>query len=103
MSRDRIYETRDLVDAGAFHENILARCRCGHWSILESIDLWGYFRKKGWDERIVAVPQRLRCTKCFQAGRAKRRPSIELVQKEATVKLPYTPTDEFKREVKRRR
>lgn len=103
MSRDRVYETRDLVDAGAFHANILARCRCGHWAILETIDLWGYFRKRGWDERIAAVPQRLRCTKCFQAGRPKRRPAIELVSEEPTVKLQYTSTEDFKREVRRRR
>lgn len=103
MSRQRIYETRDLVDAGAFHENVLARCPCGHWAILDSIDLWGYFRRRGWNQHIKAVPQRLSCTKCFQAGRPKRRPVIELVTKVATVKLPHVHDDAFKREVRRRR
>ncbi|WOF44287.1 hypothetical protein KNJ79_04990 [Sphingopyxis indica] len=103
MSRQYVYEARDLVDAGVFHKNILARCPCGHWAILESIDLWAWFRRRGWDERLYAVPRRLRCTKCFQAGRVKQGPSIELVMKDATVRLPFADMREWKREVQRRR
>jgi len=103
MSRQYVYEARDLVDAAVFHQNILARCPCGHWAILESVDLWGWFSKHRWDDRLLAVPRRLKCTKCFQAGRVRQGPSIELVRKEATVKLPRADDREFKKVVSRRR
>lgn len=101
--REYVYEARDLVDAGAFHKNVLATCPCGHWAILESIDLWGWFQRKHWDDRLSQVPRRLRCMKCFQADRPKRAPKIELVQREATVKLPWIDWREFKKVVSRRR
>ncbi|SKB27343.1 hypothetical protein [Sphingopyxis flava] len=103
MAREYVYEARDLVDAGAMHYNVLARCPCGHASILESIDLWDWFRRRGWDIRIRAVPRRLKCTACEDAARARQGPSIELVRKEATVSLPTADLREFKREVQRRR
>lgn len=103
MSRQYVYEARDLVDAGVFHMNVLARCRCGHSAILDSIDLWGVFQRKGWDDWLPMVARHLGCTKCVIARRPKSRPTIELVQKEATVKLPWCDTAEFKRVVRRRR
>ena len=103
MSREYVYEARDLVDAGVFHKNVLATCPCGHWAILESIDLWGWFEKRGWDHRLVQVPLRLRCIECLRAKRPKRKPKIELIQKVPTVKLPWVDEREFKREVGRRR
>ncbi len=103
MSRQYVYETRDLVDAGAMHYNVRAICPCGHSAILESIDLWAWFKRRGWDMRIYAVPRRLRCTKCAEAGRVKQGPSIELVIKDATVRLPYADMSEWKHEVRRRR
>jgi hypothetical protein len=103
MSRQYVYEARDLVDAAVFHQNILARCPCGHSAILESIDLWGWFSKRGWDDRLFSVPRRLKCMKCFQSGRVRQGPSIELVRKVATVKLPMADPREFKKVVQRRR
>jgi hypothetical protein len=103
MSREYVYEAKDLIDAGVFHKNILARCPCGHWAVLDSIDLWEWFRKRGWDMRLYAIPRRLRCTQCAQAARIKQGPAIELVSKEATVRLPYANMNEWKREVRRRR
>lgn len=101
--REYVYEARDLVDAGVFHKNVLARCHCGHWAILESIDLWGVFQRHRWDDRLLLVPRRLSCIDCFRAGRPKSAPTIELVQKEATVKLPMVDMSEWKRMVRRRR
>ena len=102
--RENVYETRDLVDAGVFHQNILARCpMCDHWGILDTIDLWGLFCKKGWSILIAQVPRRLRCSQCAAAGLQNSRPIIDLVRTAATVKLPYTHTHDFAREVKRRR
>lgn len=103
MSRQYIYEAKDLVDAGAFHLNVLAKCPCGHSSVLESVDLWAWFSKRGWDDRIGQVARHLRCMKCFQAGRPKRKARIELVQRVATVKLPLADLREFKKVVSRRR
>lgn len=103
MTRQLIYETKDLVDAGAFSRNVLARCPCGHWAILDSIDLWGLFQRRGWIDVIPAVAMRLRCSVCKAAGRPKRRPTVELVRQLPTVKLPWCDTTEFKRAVRRRR
>lgn len=103
MTRQLIYEAKDLVDAGAFSRNVLARCRCGHWAILDSIDLWGWFQKRGWLDALPAVPMRLRCSMCKAAGRPRSKPAIELVRKAPTVKLPWTDITAFKREVRRRR
>ena len=103
MSREFVYEARDLVDAAVFHKNVLATCRCGHSAILESMDLWAWFSKRGWDDRLGQVSKHLRCMKCFQADRPKRKPRIELVRKEATVTLPHADDREFKRVVARRR
>lgn len=103
MSRQFVYEARDLVDAGVFHKNILARCPCGHSAILESIDLWAWFQRRGWDIRLFAVPRRLKCTKCAKAGRARQGPTIELVLREPTIRLPYADMREFKKVVQRRR
>lgn len=103
MTRQLIYEARDLVDAGAFNLNVLARCPCGHWGILDSINLWGVFQRRGWIDVLPAVPMRLRCSICRAAGRPKRRPTIELVRREPTVKLPWCDLTEFKRTVRRRR
>lgn len=103
MSRDYVYEPRDLVDAGSMHYNVLSRCPCGHSEILDSIDLWAWFRRRGWDMRLTAVARRLKCRACAEAGRARQGPSIELVRKEATVSLPSADLREYKREVQRRR
>ncbi len=103
MTRQLIYEAKDLVDAGALSWNVLARCPCGHWAILDSIDLWGIFQRRGWIDVLPAVPMRLRCSVCASAGRQKRQPMVELVRQEPTRKLPWCDMTEFRRAVRRRR
>lgn len=95
-----------VFEAALHHEPVRATCRrCGRVAIFDPHQLWWLFHRRGWDDRLTAVGQRMRCSsKHASDGRECRaRASIDLARlgTAATVSLPWPPKAEWKRAVRR--
>lgn len=95
-----------VFEAALHHEPVRATCRrCGRVVIFDPHQLWWLFHRRGWDDRLAAVGQRLRCSSQLppHGNECRGRASIDLVRfgTPTTACLPWPPKAEWKRAVRR--
>lgn len=105
-SRDGQRIPTTVFEAALHHEPVRATCRrCGRVAIFDPHQLWWLFHRRGWDDRLTAVGQRLRCSGQLPpaANDCRGQASIDLVRSntDATLTLPWPPEAEWKRAVRR--
>lgn len=88
-----------LFECAAWHANILAICRkpqCRRVAIFNPHQLWWRFHRKGWDDHLSAVGDRLKCNAC------KSRAAVSTTKTRApTVELPWPDEREWRRAIDR--
>lgn len=97
---------RSLTDLAIHQYNIRLRCRlCRHARVLDGINLWWHFERRGWRDGFSAIGTKLHCSQCLI--RLRRRildPAIEVTRDPPQgVQLPDCPEAEWKRMRKRHR
>ena len=96
FTRDGLRVPTTLLEAAAWHYGVVARCRCGHEGVFDPHALWWRFERRGWDDGLVGVRQRLRC------GRCGARPFVTWdKQRPATVHLPMPDERDWRRALSR--
>ena len=103
MRRDLAKPIRDLFDAAVRHRTIKVSCACGNVGIFDPHALWWLFERKGWNDRLTAVSQRMRCLQCYAAKRKRTLAALELTSAAHTRQLPMPDIIEWKRQLRRRR
>lgn len=78
--------------------------RCRHICILDAVPLWWHFQRRGWDDALPAVRQRLHCAPCGERGSPGVRPRLVVGRDPPTgEQLPYPDAVTWKRLVSRYR
>lgn len=103
MSRDLVNPIQDLFDAAVRHHTIKVSCGCGNVGIFDPHALWWLFERKGWNDKLGAVRQRMRCLQCYAAKRKRTLAALELCYENHTRQLPMPDIIEWKRQLRRRR
>lgn len=84
-----------LFECAAWHTNILAICRkpqCRRVAIFNLHQLWWRFHRKGWDDRLSIVGDRIICKACKSSA------AVSTTKTRApTVELPWPDEREWKR------
>ena len=73
-SREGLMEPTSIFDAATLYKAIMPVCSCGHATRFEARGLWWHFERRGWDDRLAAVPRRFWCRICASRHRRKVRP-----------------------------
>ena len=87
----------NLFECAAWHKSIIATCnRCRREEVFDPHQLWGLFEKKRWNDELVNVARRLKCSKCRGRGRL----TLDR-NRAATISLPWPDEREWKRAINR--
>ncbi|MET3438068.1 hypothetical protein [Sphingomonas sp. 1185] len=78
--------------------------RCRHVRVLDAMPLWWHFQRRGWDDTLSSVRQRLHCAACLSRDGCVLRPHLAVGRDPPTgEQLPYPDTATWKRLVSRYR
>jgi hypothetical protein len=107
--REQYRAYRTITDCALFHRNLAVSCqRCKRKTVFDGHALWWLFERRGWDDRLIAISRRFRCTACTRAKGAGPRRSeatvtVTVTEAPATVPLPMPDERAWKRLVSRQR
>lgn len=88
-SREPVFAPRPIVSityAALGKVNLKLTCRrCAYWRVLHCAALVFLFERRGWDDRLPALPDRFWCSRCrLHAMMKVKRPACAFVNEEAT-------------------
>ncbi|MEV5033697.1 hypothetical protein MRBLMC3_002934 [Sphingobium sp. LMC3-1-1.1] len=87
-----------LFEAAAWHYCVKAICTCGHAAVFDPHGLWYHFHRRGLDDRMGCVREKLWCRECGRRyGKRVRPVTLELVRELPSITLPLPDEREWKR------
>lgn len=105
-AHDHVGRRLRTLEQCALHKRTLRlTCpRCRHVRILDAVPLWWHFQRRGWDDALPAVRQRLHCASCAGRDAASIRPRLTVGRDPPTgAQLPYPDAATWKKLVSRYR
>ncbi len=95
---------RTLEQCALYRRTLRLTCpRCRHVRVFDAVALWWLFHRRGWNDGLSAMAQRVRCSLCDKQGHVTR-PRIVIGRDEPTGEQPpYPDAATWKRLVSRYR